>query len=131
MWLFGDAIENEKNKMIAEAKEIRIVASKILEEAKTLSQKEYIKFDIVPSGTEAFLYGMKPLFKNRFVLSWFLSHTELCKKNIVMNMSQNNNDKVINDVAQMTMIDSLLLDLERFEAQYNVIAIENKKNKNK
>jgi len=110
-WLLGATVETEKKAILAEAREI-------LETMKTRARREYVFIERADTTANSFLYGIQPLFKNKYVKAWLAQHREQCLELMKSAMAVNDNEKVLRGMAQITMIDSLFLDLEQFEENY-------------
>jgi hypothetical protein len=116
---FKSELEEYKNQYLTESKQI-------LKDTKDGITKKYVKFNVVPINSEAFIAGMSPLYNNNNVLSWLLGHQDQCRIIVNQSMLENNDKKALNAVAQSSIIDGLLEDLQKFEMQYMEI-LERKK----
>ncbi len=119
--LFEGEFEIEKQQYIAETKQL-------LEDAKNMSQKEYINFDFVPIQSEQFIYGINPCCGNKFVMSWLHEHKQNHLKGITSASISGDDKKVLTGSAQLGQIEILLEDLEKFHSAYKKI-VESKKEK--
>lgn len=119
VWLLGAKVEAERKRILMEARSI-------LAEAKERAQRQYVQFDPIDLSSSAFLYGIQPILGNRFMISWLLRHKENCIQLMKQAMAANDKDKALNGLAQITMIDSLFMDLEGFGDAYKAM-LESKK----
>ncbi len=116
---FKSELETYKNQYLTESK-------KILEDTEKGILKKYIQFEYVDTKTEAFVCGMSPLFNNDNVRSWFLEKQESCDMIAKQAMKDNNPQNALNAVAQSSIIDSLISDIQECERQYSDIIAKRK-----
>jgi hypothetical protein len=123
MWLFREFMVKERDKMLAEAREL-------LAQARQSAKREYLAYDRVDPASQAFIYGIQPIFGNRYLISWLMEHKSNCNGLMKGAMASGDQQKVMFGLAQITMIDSLFMDLEMFEEKYKAI-LEEKKDERK
>jgi hypothetical protein len=111
-WLFGKEFDLARAEILDEAREI-------VSEAKSAAQKQYVRYERVPLGTDAFLYGINPVLSNVTVISWLMGQRENCVGQSVKAMVSGEEKKVLYAMAQVTMIDSLFADMEKFGNDYD------------
>ena len=122
LWLFGDAARNKYGEILDEARTL-------LGHAKHSAGREYVGYDRVDPLSAAFVYGIQPIFGNKYLISWLMEHKRNCLELMKGAMAADNTEKAMHGLAQITMIDSLFMDLEGFESAYKAM-LEDKKNAN-
>lgn len=116
-WFFRKEIEAIKAETSANGRAL-------IEKIKRESKRIYVSYEHIPEDAELFLYGIQPLFNNRYFISWLNRHRNECidltKKNCVIA-----NDKgVMEAAAQLAIVDLILDDVREFEQRYRIMLEE-------
>ena len=97
-------------------------ARKVLDEVKNLSKKvkskTYVHYDRVDPSTEEFLYGIQPVFTNKYLISWLNEHKLQWQGLIKTAVDAENKEAAYLYSVKMSLIDDLFIDLAEFEHQY-------------
>jgi len=126
-WLIKIFFKKELKEIIGEARKI-LDDTKMREMAQ--AKKEFITYERIDTGTEYFLRGMQPFYENKFLVSWLNEHKMQCMVLINNAMAACDDKRVINTLSQVTMIDSLFLDLEEFKRRYDEMLVIKKEEQN-
>lgn len=122
-WLIRIFFKGEINKIIGEARTV-------LEETKKHAKREYVTYERIDPATQHFLYGIQPLFENKFLISWLSEHKMQCLLLVNNALAAGDEKRAINTLSQITMIDSLFLDLEEFKRRYEEMLNQKKEERN-
>jgi hypothetical protein len=121
-FLFAREVKHAKEDAL---KEVRA----LIEDAKIANRKQYVSYEKFGTDEPRFLQGMQPLFDNRFIISWLNGQKQNCLDLMIRAMAQGMNDKVIQGMAQVMMIESLFRDLEQFKQAHDEYLEDEQRNR--
>jgi hypothetical protein len=111
--LFAKELKSAKDEAIAEVRDI-------LASAKVTAKKQYVKYDRFELDSAEFLYGIQPLFDNKYLTCWILErqreYDRLTKYGDTLNREMN--------IGRSMAIDELQKDLEIFRSRMEDILEE-------
>jgi hypothetical protein len=110
-WLFAKDFAAEKKAVVGAAKDV-------LSEARKAQVVHYVNYERVDPRSEFFLQGMQPACDSKFVVSWLNEHKNQAIALMARSMVANDSEKVLRGMAQVMLIDSLLMDLESFGEKF-------------
>jgi hypothetical protein len=122
-WLIKIFFGKELNKIIGEAR-------KILEETKKHAKKEFINYERIDPESQHFLYGMQPLYENKYLISWLNEHRIQCLSLVNKSLAAGDDKRAINILSQITMIENLFLDIEEFKRRYDEMIYQKETERN-
>ena len=114
--LYKDDLEELQETYITEAKAV-------LEDAKEFSTqvkgKIYVHYERVNISSDEFLYGISPILKNNFFISWLNEQKTQWQQLVKKAIDEGNRDSAHLFSVKMSLIDDLFTDLRDFEYRYN------------
>jgi hypothetical protein len=113
--IFGKQIKRERQKI---AEEARKVLSDAKEYAELVRNKIYINYDRVSIGSDEFLHGIEPIYKNRCFISWLNEHKIQWQQLQKQAIDTSDKESALMCAVKMSLIDDLFNDLKDFEIRY-------------
>jgi hypothetical protein len=121
-WLFKSELAEARKATVEEAKGLLLAA-------KSHAKREFVQYERYEIDSSRFLAEMLPFFDSRAVVSWINEHKINCLNLMRQCMQAENKDKVVQGMAQVLMLDTLLADLSRFHENY-LTMLEQRKDSN-
>lgn len=114
--LYKDDLEGMQEKYVTEAKAV-------LDDAKEFSTqvrgKIYVHYERANTSSDEFLYGITPVLKNNFFISWLNEQKTQWQQLIKKSIDEGDKDNAYLFSVKMSLIDDLFTDLRDFEYRYN------------